>query len=534
MKRFKLASLFMTIAMVTSIFAGCGNKATTQTNTNTNTSKELSGTININTQAGPGAKEAWQAAADGYMALHPKVKVVVDLKPSEGYDQWLKNQFGTANSDADIVNINAAGPAATGKAINWMQYMNDKSPYSDGVWKDQFNFQLQSVDLARNEMTALSLESVQVLWCYNKDIFSKAGVEPPKTWKEFIDVCDRIQKAGYQPLAVAGDFNSFWGGQMGWLMQVYTDQTTRSMINVYRAQKGDYDYDPDVDGKFKFDAKDPFNDDPWKVDNNPVRVFKAVKDGTYKAYTPGVKTIYTNLKQVFPKYAGGNAFFGTKDAVPLFYQGKAAMLVDGAWRLAMFKNDMDKLTKGEEIKSGDNKIEGVQKFQLGTFNNPSMEGEGIEAPARSIEVALGFLGGIKKDKTHDDLVTDFMEYYSSEQGYSKYMSAGLKAGAAPAGPSLVKGVELPAEYADMFKNLKFVGNCQKGNGVLMSRGIADVQESLRDWYKSTQDYLTDKITVDDLGNQISQNVSKYFDQALKATKIAPTDLDNPQNAPTIK
>lgn len=550
----KVFALLLVVLMMMSLIMGCNSqpkdsqdKTTTQATTNDTDkkvestptqepAKELEGTINVNVQAEPGMKEGWEAVAKAYMDKHKKVKVVVDLKPAEGYAEWIKNMFGTANPSADIVNINLAGPASSGKDINFMEYVNLKSPYSDGVWMDQFNYEMQGgKDLARNTWNNLSLQSVQVLWCYNRDIFQKVGVTPPNTWKEFVDVCDKLLKAGYQPLAVAGDFNSFWAMQMGWLAQIYADQTTRSMLDVYRAHDGDYNFDPDLDGKFKLDIKDPYNDDPWKVNQNPVRAFKAIKDGVYKPDSEGMKTVMKNFKEVFPKFAGDNAFFGTKDALPLFYQGKAAILLDGAWRLPMFKRDMDKIAAGEEVKSGEEKVEGVQKFELGTFNMPSMEGPGIEAPARTIEVAVGFLGAVKKDKAHDDLVMDFLMYYSSKDGYSKFMSAALSSDWAPAGPPLVYGVELPSEYAAMFKDLKFIGNCQKGFGQMMARGApGDVQESLREWYKYTQDFFTGKIDVDQWAKLHKDNILKYFPESLKASKINESDLDNPQNAPTGK
>lgn len=465
--------------------------------------KEPEGTITINTQADPGLKEGWEAVAKGYMEKYPKVKVVVDLKPKEGYGEWVKNQVSGTNPTADIINGNLAGTAKDGKVINWLEYMNNKSPYSEGAWKDQFNYDLQVINIAEQILDSLSLESVQVLWFYNKNIFDKAGVKAPATWKELIDVCEKIQKAGYQPIAMPGDYNSFWAMQMGWLAQIYADQTTRSMINVYRAQEGDFCYDPDVDGKWKYDVSDPHNDDTWVVNQNELRYLNALKDGTYKPDSEGMKTVMSQLREVFPKYAGGDAFFGTKDPshIALFLTGKAAMIVNGGWFFSEFKRDMDNLASGKEIQAGQAKVEGVQKFEMGSFNNPSMEGSGIEATARTIEVAVGFLSGVKKEKAHDDLVADFMMYYSSKEGFGKYMTAALNAGWNPAGPSLVYNVELPEEYARLFKDIKFVGNGQKGFGNRLARGAAtskgDIDPSYREWYRYTQDFFTGKITVDE-------------------------------------
>ena len=544
-----LLSSFM---LVSSLTVGCqqtqptGTQPVTETTADTSDSQqssgeeskqaEFEGTINVNLPAEAGAKEGWEAVAKAYMEIHPKVKVVIDLKPQDGYAEWVKNMFGTANPTADLVGINLAGAARNGKSINYMEYLNVTSPYSGDVWMKQFDFQHQNgVDMTNNSWDQLSLQTVQILWMYNKEVFQKVGVEPPETWKEFAAVCEKLQKAGYQPLAVPGDFDSFYSMQMGWLARAYTDQTTRSMLEVYRSKEGDYNYDPSKDGTFKYDPTDPYNDESSKVTSNIVRVYKAIKDGVYKPDSEGMLTVWSNLKEIFPKYAGGDAFFGTKDALPLFYQGKAAIYLDGAWRLPAFKTDMDKLAKGEEIKSGETKIEGVRKFTLGTFNMPSMEGPGIEAPARTIEAPSGFMGGVAKDKAHDDMVMDFVMYYSSKTGYDKYLSAALNAGFAPSGPTLVNGVELPDEYAELFKDLKFIGNCQKAYNTFMSRGAPkDIQESLREWYNYSQEFLTGKTDVKEWGKKHKENVMKYLPQSMKASKVEPGDLDNPQNAPTGK
>lgn len=547
MKVKRTLSALLCAAMVASM-AGCSGGNTTSSAASTASSggaasseatssasaKKYSGTITINTQAGTGVEEGWKALVDGYKKLQPNVTVNVDLKPVDGYGDWIQNMFNSKNPTADIVNINLAGPSSKGKDINFMDYADNTNPYTNEKWTDGFNFKMQSKDLSQNTWDNISLDSVQVLWCYNKDIFKKVGVEAPKTWNDLISVCDKIQKAGYQPLAVPGDFNSFWAMQMGWLSQIYTDQTTRSLINTYRAQKGDYDYDPATDGVWKYDVTDPFNDDTWNVNQNPVRAFKAVKDGTYKADSTGMKTVWTNLAKVFPKYAGGKSFFGTHDAVALFYQGKAAMYIDTASRLAQYKRDMDNFESGKEVKDSASKaITGIQKFNLGTFNMPSMEGDGIEAKARTIEVATGFIGAVKKDQEHNDMVTDFLMYWSSKQGQTSYLDAAIQAGGTPSGPNLVNGVELPKEYADMFTNLSFIGNCQKGFGQMIARGAPnDVQQSLRDWYNYSEQFLNGEISVDQWASSHKANVSKYFNDSLKAAGVNASDLDNPQNAPT--
>ncbi len=505
--------------------------------------EDFSGTVNISLYSAPGVEEAWTAVGEAYEALHPGVDVVVDLKPQSSYADWVKAMFQSyeeALPEADLVYGNLAGSDRNDKVINFFDYVGDTSPYSDGDWIDQFDFSQQQLDMATGKWDCVSITGVQVLWFYNVDIFNEVGVEAPKTWAEFEAVCEKLAAAGYQPLAVSGTFQSFWAEQMGWLAQVYADQTTRSQIEIVRAQEGDYCYDPDVDGKFVYDPTDPHNDDtPANVNNNGVRFFKAfVKDGTIRCDTPGMKTVWTNFAKLFPKYAGGENFYGTdaSGAKTLFYQGKAAIWLDGSWFFGDYLNLLDDIQSGEAVTvgSGDAAVElsGLKEFALGTFAMPSMEGEGIEAPARTIEVATGFLSAVKKDQAHDDMVVDFLKFYTSSQGYSVFMEALIANGGVPDGLPLIKGIELEGRLGEMFANIEYIGNVQKGYGQALARGIGDNQEALRAWYGYSMDFLDGKIDVDTWAEMHQANQLKYAPDVMAASDVSMADLDNPQNEPT--
>jgi len=504
---------------------------------------DFSGKITISLYSAKGVEEAWRAVGDAYTAKHPNAEVVVDLKPQDGYADWVKAAFqgyDSALPEADIVYGNLAGSDRTDKVVNFYDYAFDESAYSDGEWADQIAFDMQNIDMVSGSWDCVSITGVQVLWFYNVDIFKEVGVEPPKTWDEFVDVCAKIEAAGYQPLAIAGDFQSFWAEQMGLLAQVYCDQTTRSQIEIYRAQEGDYCYDPDVDGKFVYDPTDPHNDDtPANVNVNTVRFWKAfLKDGTIKAGSDGMKTVWSNFAKIFPTYAGGENFFGTdaNNAKTMFYQSKAAIYLSGSWFFGDYLNTMASIDAGEAVTIGDGEdaveLEGLKKFGLGTFAMPSMEGEGIEAKARTIEVATGFLSAVKKDIDHDEMVVDFLKFYTSPEGYSTFLSALIEAGGVPDGLPLVKGIELEGELGEMFSNIEYIGNCQKGLCQALARGVGDNQEALRAWYGYSSDLLTGKITVDEWAEKHQENQTKYAPEVMKASKISMNDLDNPQNEPT--
>lgn len=555
----KLLGLLLAGTMVISMLAGCGGKDANTTpddnntpsnntednttpddntgddTTDTETPKELSGKIVVSLQTSEAAQAGWEAVEKAYEELHPQVDVVVDLKSDEGYDQWLANVWSNnTTTDVDIVAINLSGGANKDKDVKWSDYLDVESPYSGKAWSEQFSVESQTKDATTGEFSSLNLFTVQVLWFYNQEIFEEVGVQPPTTWDELIAVCDKIQAAGYQPIAIDGDYNSFYAMTMGWLAQIYTDQTTRNMIEVTRAQEGDWCYDPDIDGNFVYDPTDPWNDDSAYVTNNKVRYFKAVKEGVYRTDTPGMKTVWTNFAKVFPKYAGGDAFFGTntEGAQTLFYQGKAAMFISGGWEAVNHMNNMKQIEETGVVSIGESEAVEGTIFTLGSFPMPSMEGEGILAPARTIEVSNGFLGAVSKDQEHDELVVDFMMYYSSAEGLGVYLDAAIAAGGSIAGPCLVYGVEYPEEIAAAFANVKYIGNCQKGYCAALARGLADLPESTREYYNNAYSYLTGQTTVDEYLAAQQAQYEKYLPTVMANSEVSEKDLENPAAEPT--
>jgi raffinose/stachyose/melibiose transport system substrate-binding protein len=80
--------------------------------------------------------------------------------------------------------------------------------------------------------------AVGLAWLYNKEMFSKAGLNadtPPKTWDEFLNACDKLKSAGFNPIA--------WGlkdGYMGewWMGHGLTQNldTPADAINLFIGQ----------------------------------------------------------------------------------------------------------------------------------------------------------------------------------------------------------------------------------------------------------------------------------------------------------
>jgi|GEM_PF-280396 len=516
---------------------------------------DLSGDISINFQGTD--KQTWDAVAKAYMAKHPNVNVTVDLKPAEGYQEYIRAQFAGGVPKASLVNANVVADLLNDKKfLDLSAYLDKNNPYTSKPWRDSMSdIALQNMrDASTGELNVLNLETVQTLWFYNQTAFEKAGIlqeaqdiakteHNQPTWSQFMGWCDKLKAAGYIPVAIEGDFTSFWEIRFGWMARTYLDQFTRDEAELVRAQPGDWNYREGVDDKWKLDTKDVTNDDSNKITFNTTRKMIALRDGKQRVDGPEFRELYTNFKD-FATKCTPPGWAGTKDAYPLFLTQKAAIRLDGAWFLTQFEKNIRSLAEGTYV-SGSAKEgeptptplpkENVNVFQVGSFNNPTMEGPAVDAPARTIEVNIGFWGVPKKDQAQNDLEVDFLMYLTSPEGYGIYLQNKLDPNNAQGGingPPVVKDVQLPPEYAEKFAQLKLIGNTEKDTaGTYRARGIADYQPSVREWVDLAQQYFTDKITLDEFLKQYQASVERLFPDILAFSKLTEDDLKTPEKKP---
>jgi raffinose/stachyose/melibiose transport system substrate-binding protein len=466
--------------------------------------KDLVGTIVIS--FGGSDTQTWQNLALAYMALHPKVNVRVELKPAEGYAEWINAQFATGKPEISLVAANQNADLLNAKKfLDLAPYLDKVSPYTGSPWRNDMDEGAirNMTDPIEGRINVLNLETVQVLWFYNKDIFAKVGitdVPDQPTWSQFIGWCQKIKDAGYIPLAIEGNATSFWSMRVGWLARMYVDQYTRSEAQLVRCQPGDYCFRVGIDDKWVYNPADPHNDDNNMITFNAVRRMIALRDHVQTVDNPQWTAMYQNFAQLLgPMTEPG--WIGVTDALPLFLTQKAAIWLDGAWFFTSFEKQIKALAEGKygattgEGTPTPTAVPGAAQatvFNLGTFNNPSMEGPLVEAKARTIEVNIGFWGIPKKDQIQNDLEVDFLMFITSPAGYAIYLSNKLDPNNLQGGingPPVVKNVVLPSPYKERFANVKLIGNTEKDlPGAYRSRGVNDYQPSVREWVDLAQQY----------------------------------------------
>jgi ABC-type glycerol-3-phosphate transport system substrate-binding protein len=174
-------------------------------------------------------------------------------------------------------------------------------------------------------------------------------------------------------------------------------------------------------------------------------------------------------------------------------------------------------------------------FELGTFNNPTMEGAEVDAPARTIEVNIGFWSIPRKDQAQNDLEVDFLMFVTSPQGAGIYLQNRLDPNNPHGGingPLALNDVQLPDELAERFAGLRLIGNTEKDTaGTYRSRGVADYQPTVREWVDLAHQYFLNEMTLDEFLDAYQQSLMNHFDDILDHMNLTPADLDDPSKRP---
>jgi ABC-type glycerol-3-phosphate transport system substrate-binding protein len=516
---------------------------------------DLSGTIVISVQSND--EQTYQALADAYTALNPGVEVRVELKPADGYQEFIRAQFAAGTPEASIVNANVVADLIQAKQfVDMSAYLDRTNPYTGQPWRatmDEGSVQ-NMTNPVTGEMYVLNLETVQVLWFYNKTAFEAAGIlgeaeelaltdTNQPTWDQFMDWSDKLTAAGYIPVAIAGNYDSFWSGAFGWLARMYLDQFTRHEADLVRAQPGDWNFREGIDDVWAYDPTDPYNDDAIKVTFNAQRQMIALRDHVQAVNGPEFAALYENFKQ-FSDRSAPPGWLGSSDAYPLFLTSQAAIRLDVAALLGNFERDLRSLSEGKYLSAGGSAegeatplpAQDVDVFEIGSFNNPSMQGDLVDAPARTIEVNIGFLGVPKKDQAQNDLEMDFLMYLTSSEGFGVYLENRLdpenSTSTGIAGPPIVKDVTLPEDLAAKFAQLKLIGNTEKSTaGNYRSRGINDYQPSVREWVDLAQQFFAGDLELQPFLDAYQSSVDNLFPEILEHMQLTEDDLASPEKKP---
>jgi multiple sugar transport system substrate-binding protein len=153
--------------------------------------------INANT-SNPGPRAAWEAAIVAFQAEHPEIDVSFNVYDHESYKKSIRNWLTSASPDV----------------VYWFVGNRMKQFVVPGLLEDVSDLFTPEV---RQQMSAAALDLVTVGGrqygiaytyyhigvYYRRDLFEDAGVdEPPASWGELLEACDRLKARGIDPIAI--------------------------------------------------------------------------------------------------------------------------------------------------------------------------------------------------------------------------------------------------------------------------------------------------------------------------------------------
>lgn len=160
--------------------------------------------------------KALRDLGDEFERLYPDTRVEFVDAPV-GQREWIVTQLAGGQAP-EIINVNVEDvwqDVQKGWYVPLDKYLEAPNPFVKGnrQWWDLFLYQ----DISRSKaapdgkMYCITYDMIETGIFYNKDIFKKLGLEPPKDWEDFLRIQEAIQKAGYTPMLVGTGSLADWG-----------------------------------------------------------------------------------------------------------------------------------------------------------------------------------------------------------------------------------------------------------------------------------------------------------------------------------
>jgi raffinose/stachyose/melibiose transport system substrate-binding protein len=345
-----------------------------------------------------------------FEAEHKDVKVEVEVLENEQYKNKIK-VLSSSNELPDVGFTWAAGymkPFVEGKLFASLDDV-----LQDGL-QDSFIKGTTEAYATNGKTYGLPLELNIAPIYYNKQIFEKYNLEVPKTYSEFQNVVQTLEKNGVAPIALGNK-----------------DRWTGSLWYMYLADR--------IGG--------------------PEVLNKAInRSGSFE--DPALVSAADEVQKLVKESAFNKGFNGLSndEGKSEFLNGKAAMYLMGTWELPNF-------TTNEEIPKD-------FRDNVGFFKFPTVEGgkgdinSWVGGPGVGLFVA-------ENSKVKDE-AKEFVKFFVEKWGEQSVE----KAGVIPATKVDTTKVKLPQLYVDVLNELNNASNLTLFADVQMSASVAETHLNL--------------------------------------------------------
>lgn len=403
---------------------------------------------------------------------------------AQAVDGLLKN-----GGTGDIIQANLVSQYyGTDKLVDFTPYLNTKNDYNDGkVWKSTLREDAYRTDDKTHKIYNLSMEGNALVAFYNKKIFEANNIPVPTDWTSLISTLDALKSAGYDsPLGLNYDSSGIEGNNFGWLMQMYSDQYFRDMVDAAHSRSGDYSYISEVDEEWEYSPTDTLNDSRRAYTYNFTRVVNEYfKDGSvFNTSSARYADMMGNLRTLASYASRTRAAAAVREAFQKDALSGEGLSYGLGERCAVYLTRLDYITDHQSSIGGalgkPNGTVPISELEdmLGWFKLPAMpssQGEG--SPAADNVRTLGgpdhhpiALVNSNADKTA--LCMDFLKYLFSPEGFDTYYAYYKTKGKVCAMQCYLQDYTLPQEVT-IEGDLNFDGDCSTNPYGLFGFGFSE-------------------------------------------------------------
>ena len=537
--RKRFLSLGLAVGMVLLGLAGCGAGASKPTD------ESAPGTEPQMESAAPKAAVTWDSTkedtitlsvinnfytagekklAEDYMKLHPETKVVVDVvSDNDAYKAKMMTSLDSDRSHApDIVHGNFVGMTLTnnnmdlavekGYLYDMTAMLDEENPYNGGKVRDAFeekDLQLILNNAGGRYIPYLPFDKIGFAIFYNKDLLDKAGVTPPNTWESLLEACKKLKDAGYAVPLSAG-MESFR------LANTIADAYYRGMMGDFLTQPGDALWDENkmaANKDFKFDESDPYCDQ-FTVFSTERQMKYASENGISTEANKKIFTEFNKAAQYFPmNWIGADS----TQAIADFEAQQAPLLYQASFNAGSILNDIKNLPEDMQFNWG--------TVQIGKFEKAP---DGFGSTLRGYWDFGNIMSIINTDdKDHLERVKDFYKFWYSASNAKLCYEETLNNGNFVQGPSVIKGVELSPDLAQLLDGFETAPSREWAFATGMQWSTA---ADTPKYYDYMNQMTSGSISVDSYLQKMEEVYQNYNNESIDRTGF---DLD-PTTADTAK
>ncbi|MCL6454311.1 MAG: extracellular solute-binding protein [Alicyclobacillus sp.] len=233
-------------AALTGLLAGCGTGSSGGTG-NASSGSGAAQTVTVWSWRSQDAN-LWKTVQQDLQAQGDNINIQFRAINATSYDSVLQTAMD-GGKGPDIFYGRAGEGTLQYAAANMIEPLDNIANLS-GINKGA----LQTAQLnGKTYGVPFAIQTMEVF--YNKDIFAKYNLQPPKTWNDFINICKTLKQNGVTPL--------YTMGIQGWMQALNFDEVAASTIgNTFAQQLVDkqakYNDPPFVDALQKYQSLAPY------------------------------------------------------------------------------------------------------------------------------------------------------------------------------------------------------------------------------------------------------------------------------------